>query len=275
MLIRAESRRQAVDEFIGELKLKEADTEKRCKLAALALDEEEWTRVRLLCNILQHADRALHTFSTGSRPTLHTVLPALEKLIAEWQKASGKPRYETFVSALTAGVVELDEYYKCSGPSDAHLMVMVLNPSSKMRHFKKYWDPDLLSEVENIVQMRFLQKYNELREHAATISAHDRKPSSSNNFRRLNIDDTDSESDEDSEDVDPDRLWLNEWTAYLNSNEVVPEEMGTVHWWGVRSISPPCCSLALIFSVDPWPTLPDLAIPCTRLPYYHGIFGVK
>lgn len=234
MLIRAESRRQAVDEFVGELILREADTEKRRKLVALTLDEEEWTRVRLLCNILQHADDALHTFSTGSRPTLHGVLPALEKLIAEWQKASGKPRYETFVPALTAGVEELDEYYKRSGPSDAHLVVMVLNPSSKMRHFKKYWDPDLLLEVEHIVQMRFIQKYNDLRKHAATIFTHDRKPSSSNNPRRLNIDDTDSESDEDSEDVDPDRLWLNEWSAYLNSDEVVPEGMGTVHWWGIH-----------------------------------------
>ncbi|KAH9048195.1 hypothetical protein EDB84DRAFT_330527 [Lactarius hengduanensis] len=140
MLIRAESRRQAVDEFVGELILREADTEKRRKLVALTLDEEEWTRVRLLCNILQHADDALHTFSTGSRPTLHSVLPALEKLIAEWQKASGKPRYETFVPALTAGVEELDEYFKCSGPpSDAHLVVMGTSRNIGIQTFFRKW----------------------------------------------------------------------------------------------------------------------------------------
>jgi len=132
---------QAVDEFVYELRLKEANTEKRHKLAALALDEEEWTRVRLFCNILQvrtvvinhlapltlplqHADNAQHAFSTASRPTLHNALLALEKLYAEWEKALRKPRYKSFVPALTAGMVKLDEYYKRSGTSDAHLMAI-------------------------------------------------------------------------------------------------------------------------------------------------------
>jgi hypothetical protein len=70
MLYRAESRRQVspsglgpllialtsgqmVDDFIFELKRKEKNVEKRTKLAALILRDEEWTRVRLFCNILQ------------------------------------------------------------------------------------------------------------------------------------------------------------------------------------------------------------------------------
>jgi hypothetical protein len=72
MLIRAESRRQvssslfslslvtytysvlqAVDKFVHDLRLEETNNEKRRELAALALDEEEWTSVRLFCNILQ------------------------------------------------------------------------------------------------------------------------------------------------------------------------------------------------------------------------------
>ena len=44
---------QAIDEFVCELRLKETNLEKRRKIAALALDEEEWTRVRLFSNILQ------------------------------------------------------------------------------------------------------------------------------------------------------------------------------------------------------------------------------
>lgn len=44
---------QAVDEFILELGLKESNAEKRRKITALALHEDEWTRVRLFCNILQ------------------------------------------------------------------------------------------------------------------------------------------------------------------------------------------------------------------------------
>lgn len=70
MLYRAESRRQvstrnqsiyhfyscgyqAVDEFILGLGMKETNADKRRKIAALTLHEEEWTRVRLFCNILQ------------------------------------------------------------------------------------------------------------------------------------------------------------------------------------------------------------------------------
>lgn len=73
---------------------------------------------------LQHADNAQHTFLTASRPTLYTVLPALEKLYIGWEKASKKPRYKAFVPALTAGLAKLDECYQRTGTSDAHIMAM-------------------------------------------------------------------------------------------------------------------------------------------------------
>ena len=44
---------EAVDEFILGLGVKEVSADKRCKLSALALHDEEWTRVQLFCNILQ------------------------------------------------------------------------------------------------------------------------------------------------------------------------------------------------------------------------------
>ena len=50
----------------------------------------------------------------------------------------------------------------------------------------------------------------------------------------MNIDDTDSESDDGSNKaVDPSRPWLDEWNMYFNTHEVVPEGMGIVRWWGV------------------------------------------
>jgi len=49
----------------------------------------------------------------------------------------------------------------------------------------------------------------------------------------LNIDDTNSNTNTDDEAADPSRPWSKEWSAYINSNEVVPEGMGIVHWWGV------------------------------------------
>jgi hypothetical protein len=69
MLSRAESRRQVsalfyffplilmaiqlVDKFIFDLARKDVNAEKRHKISSLALDEEEWMRVHLFCNLLQ------------------------------------------------------------------------------------------------------------------------------------------------------------------------------------------------------------------------------
>ena len=44
---------QSVDEFILGLGIKEVNADKQRKISALVLSEEEWTRVRLFCNILQ------------------------------------------------------------------------------------------------------------------------------------------------------------------------------------------------------------------------------
>jgi hypothetical protein len=44
---------QAADKFVCELRLREMNPEKWRKIAALALDEEEWTHMRLFSNILQ------------------------------------------------------------------------------------------------------------------------------------------------------------------------------------------------------------------------------
>ena len=44
---------QAIDDFIFELGQKESNAKKCRKINALSMDNEEWMRVRLFCNILQ------------------------------------------------------------------------------------------------------------------------------------------------------------------------------------------------------------------------------
>lgn len=63
-------------------------------------------------------------FLASSRPTLHNVLLALERLYAKWDKASNKARYEKFKLALAAGMAKLNEYYQRSGASDVHIIAM-------------------------------------------------------------------------------------------------------------------------------------------------------
>ena len=60
----------------------------------------------------------------GARPTLHNALPAIEKMYSAWQKASEKPRYLIFKPALEAAMAKLDEYYKRTAESDAHIIAM-------------------------------------------------------------------------------------------------------------------------------------------------------
>lgn len=79
-----------------------------------------------------------------------------------------------------------------------------------------------------------MQRYNDLHQHAAPNSTRVRKSNSRHNTSRLNIDDTDTESDNNDDDsTDPNRPWLDEWTMYFNTHEAVPDGMGIVHWWGV------------------------------------------
>jgi hypothetical protein len=93
-----------------------------------------------------------------------------------------------------------------------------------------------------------VQRYNNLHQHAAP-AARICKGSSHHKTNHLNIDDMDSESDDNSNDLmDPNRPWLDEWNTYFNMNEVVPVGMGIVRWWGVY------------LSVFPFKTLSSLTL---------------
>jgi hypothetical protein len=116
--------------------------EKWCKIAALALNDEEWTCVHLFCNILQvrlllstsslllmcgliqYTNDAQQVFSSSSTLSLQNALPALERLHMAWEKASSKSQYSCFILALDAGMAKLNQYYQCSAELDAHILAM-------------------------------------------------------------------------------------------------------------------------------------------------------
>lgn len=80
-----------------------------------------------------------------------------------------------------------------------------------------------------------MERYNNLHQHAEPTSTRSRKITTRPETNHLNIDDTDSDSDDGANEmVDPSNPWLDEWNTYFNVNEVVPEGMGVVQWWGVR-----------------------------------------
>jgi hypothetical protein len=317
-----------VDEFIYKLGCKETNAEKRRKLTSLALNEDEWMRVRLFCNILQvsitaslstsnttndtmwawlqHADIAQQAFSSASTPTLHNALPTLEKLHAAWEKASHKDRYSHFVPALNAGKAKLDTYYQRSAQSDVHIMAMgkfiyhscdVLtrpSPSSpqpeeedgilrealaSLPHFgRRRCCSEMRESVLSIVyftllttQMKFIDRFNEQNK---TIQ-HSHTTSTSAKCGCRNMDDTDTESDDDDpEAIHPTSSWVDEWKLYINTYEVVPDDMGIIQWWGVRSPHFLHNTLTHAIHSGPWKSLSSLAVPCVRLSCHNGIFSL-
>ena len=59
--------------------------------------------------------------------------------------------------------------------------------------------------------------------------------------KQQNMDNTDSEDSSDEEpEVDNTQPWLHEWTLYITTHDIVPENVGIVRWWAV-------CSLVSIF----------------------------
>lgn len=122
----------------------EKNSAKRKKILALELNDDEWERVGIFCdllsasyffflnarydihNFIQHADTAQQAFSADKSPSLHDALPAIEALHAAWSKRSSKEKYSPFWSALNAATTKLDEYYTKTSASDAHIMAMGL-----------------------------------------------------------------------------------------------------------------------------------------------------
>ena len=108
-------------------------------------------------------------------PCLQSGIPALEALHMAWKNHSTNVKYELFSHGLDKAIEKVEEYYEKTGTSDAYTFVMgesflpsffvmpvlylisliVLDPDTKMSHFKKHWSQSLqdkvLESTENIV----------------------------------------------------------------------------------------------------------------------------
>jgi hypothetical protein len=94
--------------------------------------------------------------------------------------------------------------------------------------------------------MKFIEHFNEQNKKSLGVrpSTRTHKTPASPKLNRRNIDDTNTESDDnnDRQVANPMSSWIDEWKLYINTYEVVPDDMGIVQWWGV---SLQLCSLFL------------------------------
>jgi len=57
-------------------------------------------------------------------PTLFNAIPAIETLHAAWASRAERVKYRSFKDALDAAMAKLNEYYKKTAESDAHILAM-------------------------------------------------------------------------------------------------------------------------------------------------------
>jgi hypothetical protein len=123
-----------------------------------------------------------------------------------------------------------------------------------MGHFAKHWPAELVEEVEEVVRKRishlifclsllltnsmllkFVERYernNQQQPHTTRVcKAAVLPPKLGHRY----TDDSDLSSDESDcqQATNVGNTYMEEWKLYLNTNEVVPDDMRIVRWWGV------------------------------------------
>ncbi|KIJ12263.1 hypothetical protein PAXINDRAFT_14886 [Paxillus involutus ATCC 200175] len=131
----------------------------------MKLTADEWKHVGLFASLLAHTDNAQQNFSSDAGPSLHLALPALEALHKAWDSRSIQSKYMVFSTGLNAAVNKIVEYYERTADLDTYTMAMLLDPSFKDAHFKKYWGADLhadaIQHAEKIFKRHHLDMYGE------------------------------------------------------------------------------------------------------------------
>ncbi|KAF9034074.1 hypothetical protein BJ165DRAFT_745549 [Panaeolus papilionaceus] len=83
-------------------------------------------------------------------------------MYSSWEKASLLKCYAPFRPAIEAAMEKIEEYYERTAESDAHIIAMVLDPRSKLGHFKDHWGLELLEDVKQTLQDKFIERFNQL-----------------------------------------------------------------------------------------------------------------
>ncbi|KIK93794.1 hypothetical protein PAXRUDRAFT_12432 [Paxillus rubicundulus Ve08.2h10] len=221
VMIDQAKKKKYVNTFVYELGLQQPTSEKCDQVVLMKLTANEWKHVGLFASLLVHADNAQQNVSSDAGPTLHLALPALEALHKAWDSCAIQSKYSVFSTGLKKD-------------SDPYTMVMLLDPSSKDRHFKKYLDSDLhaeaLGHAEKIFKTHHLEIYGEGGDPASP-----KKISKIGKLLRELSSDEGEEHDED--EVADQSPWLKELNPYLNSSHSCPTGMSIVQWWRVDCFS--------------------------------------
>ncbi|KAN0113570.1 hypothetical protein V8E52_007634 [Russula decolorans] len=226
-----------INTFVYEIGRDEKDLGKREKIDNLQLDAAEWDELKLFNDLLAHADNAQHAFSSDQAPSLHLALPALEALHKAWSSQRDRVKYWAFVTALDAGLAKIAEYYDRTAQSDAYTFAMLLDPSGKTEHVRRYWGADKLNKIlkhaEEIYKECYLKMYagNPMQPSNRTGNLTTHKVGIL--LRELSDDEDDADTCEQDTPTNLNDPWRDDFKGYLHSRD----QLGamTIVECGIRS----------------------------------------
>ncbi|KAF7325529.1 putative AC transposase [Mycena kentingensis (nom. inval.)] len=167
MLGRAYELRKSFDRYLEQRIWEETNEEKRAKLGQLKITEEQWDKVRKLIRVLQVADEVQQVCSAEEYPTLHLVIPALERMHRQWSKLQDNPDYSELVEPMQAAVNVAADYYDRTSRCDAYTWAMALDPENQFSYCKKNWSDDeysaLVEHTEDLFKQRYRKVHQKLR----------------------------------------------------------------------------------------------------------------
>ncbi|KAG6852032.1 hypothetical protein C0991_003761 [Blastosporella zonata] len=115
---------------------------------------------------------------------------------------------------------------------------MVLHPMQKLSHFKKHWDCELQDKVVQVVQKAVsgfpCLKFVPALKDQISAPLH-KKHKTVGHFLHANTSDSEDSGSEEDTLSNLTKPWLTEFQCYLDTNNVVPEGMLVVEWWGVHA----------------------------------------
>ncbi|KIJ23090.1 hypothetical protein M422DRAFT_81167, partial [Sphaerobolus stellatus SS14] len=228
------SLKDSIQYFVFQMSTAEKDETKRKKLRELLLSDREWANLKEFHDILMISDNAQQAFSSETYPTLSMGIPALEAMHAGYTRKRRKVS-ASLHEAVVAALSKIEDYYDKTSCSDAYLVSMAVNPDSKFKHLRKHWTKTVYNEAIASLEKTFARRHKELegQEHPNTAV---NKRTSKLSLLMQELDNSDEESERDEEMVDPlAEPWKKDFVHWMEHDEIVPEKMDIVTWWGLNS----------------------------------------
>lgn len=116
------------------------------------MSTKEWNRLLSFTKLLMLFDDAQQEFSAEGYPSLHLVLPALERLY----KRLTVPEYAPFAAAIQGSLAAIEQHYSRTEFSDAYIICTVLDPTQKMTWFDREWDEPAREKAWTLVRNKFM-----------------------------------------------------------------------------------------------------------------------